>query len=479
MPNIKIGGKEFDADTVQKMFDAGLLSLGQKNDPASLTLGGSALHGPLQGNSSQFGLFSAPGVRPQRFSALARPNSFFRILNLRRSEYHNEIIEIVTGQTASAGTNATGFCGNPPTVGHLKTCAQTYTWGDYYVKTDLNAIALIGQRKNRADVPGQILNAGPRMNPIIPDLMYALDDTQSQLRYELYRIGVDMERTSEQVGIQGVAGTQNSTFIGWTTQFRGLDGLIRTGHTDSLAAGAPTCPAADSAVIAFNALITGTDSNGLDFVEALTSLYRGIKSRASQVGMGETVHVLVMHEWLFSIATEIWACNYSTVACDGTAAAPNNRDGEAIQRRRIEMYNGKFLWINGEPVPVVFSEGIPNPPTANNIYNSDIYIVPVEWMGTPLINLEYFPMDNQYAMEYAGAVTPNKVKTLNNGLYLMGYRDTGLCMEYHFQARMRMILETPFLAGRLDDVRYTFTDPTRQAIPGASAYVDGGVTMRL
>ena len=479
MANIQIGGKSFDADTVQKMVDAGLLNLGQKNDPASTTLAGSSLHGPLQGNSSQYGLFSAPGVRPERFSALTRPNSFFSILNLRRSEYHNEILEIVTGQTASSGTNATTFCGNPPVVGHLKTCAQTYTWGDYFVKTDLNALALIGQRKNRADVPGRILNAGPRANPIVPEIMYSLDDTQSQLRYELFRIGVDLERTAEQVGIVGVAGTQNSTYIGWMTQFKGLDGLIKTGHTDSLAAGNPTCPAVDSAVMSFNALITGTEANGLDFVEALTALVRGVKSRARQVGMEDTNHVLVMHEWLFSIATEIWACNYSTVACDGTAAAPNNRDGEAIQRRRIEMYNGRFLWVNGEPIPVVFSEGIPNPPVSNNTYNSDIYFVPTDWMGTPLLTLEYYPMDNSYTTEYASAVTPNKARTLNNGMYLMGYRDTGLCMEYHFQARMRLILETPFLAGRLDDVRYTFLDPTRQATPGFSAYADGGVTMRI
>jgi hypothetical protein len=66
---------------------------------------------------------------------------------------------------------------------------------------------------------------------------------------------------------------------------------------------------------------------------------------------------------------------------------------------------------------------------------------------------------------------------MNNGMFLVGSRSTGLCKEYHFQARMRLILETPFLAGRLDDIRFTFRAPIRNSDPADTYYyADGGRT---
>lgn len=92
--------------------------------------------------------------------------------------------------------------------------------------------------------------------------------------------------------------------------------------------------------------------------------------------------------------------------------------------------------------------------------------------------MEYYPMDNQYTTEYMNNFGLQTVGTLNNGLFLVGKRDTGLCLEWHFQARMRLILEVPFLAARIDDVQYSFYEPIREAIPGSSRFVNGGVSYR-
>src|SRR5260221_112102 len=107
---INIQGKNYEDHELAVLAKAGVLQIGQKNDPASATLTGQALQGPFQGSSSQFGLFSYPGVRPDRFSAMARPDSWWNVIPLVRSEYHNEILEIMTGQLAGTGNNATGFC---------------------------------------------------------------------------------------------------------------------------------------------------------------------------------------------------------------------------------------------------------------------------------------------------------------------------------------------------------------------------------
>jgi len=88
-------------------------------------------------------------------------------------------------------------------------------------------------------------------------------------------------------------------------------------------------------------------------------------------------------------------------------------------------------------------------------------------------------MSNGYISEFANSFGLDDVAVMNNGLFLVGKRSTGLCIEYHVQARMRLILDAPFLSGRVDDVIYTLIDPIRDAMPGTSFYANGGVTRRL
>ena len=108
-----------------------------------------------------------------------------------------------------------------------------------------------------------------------------------------------------------------------------------------------------------------------------------------------------------------------------------------------------------------------------------MYIVPVSWAGVPLLRLQYFNMDNQYTSEFINFMGNTNVKTINNGMFLVGQRDTGLCLEYHFQSRMRLILDTPWLAARIDDISFSYVNvATRTALPGTSLYTDGGVSYR-
>lgn len=477
---IKIKDKEYNEDELAVLSKAGVLEIAQKNDPASTSLTATpALHGPLQGNDAQFGIFTDEGVRPQRFSAFTRPLSWLDIVNVNRSDYTNEILEIVTGQlSAGSVTNATGFCGNPPVAKGLKVCQQTYTFGDLYVKTNLNAVPLVGQRKNRADIPANILNnVGPN-NPFIPDILTRMTDTRSQLGYELYILGNEVERSTETVSIQGTAGSDNSRF-GWFNEYAGLSGLIKDGYTD--AKSGVTCPAADSLIESFNALITGTHSDGSSrtFLDTFMETTFALKDIAQGVGMETTQWAIVMRKELFRNVVFQLADNYNFYQVTGGQYEERNLDAREVQALRREMMTRQYLLDSyGMPWPVVFSEGLTNPPVANNTYVSDMLFVPVSWNGTPLLRLEYFPMDNDYAQEFATFVGTNEVQTMNNGMYIVGKRSTGLCMEYHMAARMRLILETPFLAGRIDDIRYTYYAKTRQAIPGSSLYVDGGVSAR-
>lgn len=481
---IQFGGKSYTMPELKVLEKAGALQTAFKNDPASTTVTGQPLQGVSAANAAQYGLFSAPGVRPERFSALNRPLSMARLLieqgAFTKSEYFNELLEIMTGQTAESGTNATDFCGNPPEPGVLKVMGMNFRFGKLYAKTRLNSVPQIGFLRSRADVPGQILNAGPTANPLIPDIMYQLTDTRSILQGELFKLGVAIERQLELVLIQG-NNTLSSTNAhwGWIQEFTGLDSLIKTGYTDTVTSQA--APAADSIVETFANIVSGTQaSSGRNIVQMHSDIYYALKQRAARVGMDATEFVIVMRAEYFRALTDVYACSYAISRCtNGVVGSPQIIDQTTINNLRLEMLNGQYLLIEGVQVPVVFSDGMLFSQTAATQWTTSEYFVPVSWAGRPLIRIEYFPMDNPYAAEYGSWIGADKYRILNNGLYRVGYRSTGQCDEFHFTAQMRLILETPFLAARIDSIQFNYLAQTRSAYSGETAqFANGGVTYR-
>jgi hypothetical protein len=460
-----------------------------KNNPASTSLVSTpALQGPLQGNPSLGGLFSAPGVRPDRYSAFPRVRSFAKLLTPQPSDIYNEILSIVTGATDGSGNNASDFCGTAPIAGALKQCEQQLQYGKWFSKTNINSINDIGYLRNRADVPGQILNGGPAANPLIPDIMYKLVDTRSQLQYELYLQGTMIERSLERAlilgnpsnsnsGTPGAAGQNQRGFI---KEFKGIDLQIKTGYADTSGV---LCPAADSIVVNFasaniGATIAGGD--GRTITTAISDVWYALKDRATQVGMDGIEYAIVMRKEMFRALTDIYANTYATTRFQSntySAGLPLIQDATRTNDLRVEMLNGQYLIIEGEIVPVVFSDGIPLDPTggANN-YKADMYFVPLSWAGRPLLRLEFFNLGNQYIEEWTGFLNPQRRRVINNGFYAMGYNSVSMCDEYLFASVMRLILETPFLAARIDDVEFSYLAATRDPYPGTSMYVDGGIS---
>lgn len=468
-------------DILKEFNEAGLLT-SYKNDPASSSLLSTpALQGPLQGNPALGGLFSAPGVRPDRFSALPRVRTLASLLRPQSSDIYNEILSIVTGATAGSGSNPSSYCGDAPLAGALKQCEQQYKYGKYYSRTNLNSVNDIGYLRNRADIPGVILNSAPEDNPLIPDIMWRITDTRSQLQYELFMQGVQLERALEPVMILGDPSKNNTqTEIGFISEFKGLDLQIKTGYTDTSGV---TCPAADSIVINFaGATIGGTigGGDGRTITTTISDLWYAIQDRAQQVGMAEGLELaFVMRKEEFRVLTDYYANTYATSrfqASTLTAGSPVIQIATEANDIRLEMLRGQYLLVEGIPVPVIFSDGIPLEGQGNNVYQADMYLVPIAWKGLRLLKFEYFNLGNQYITEWNGFINPDKRRVLNNGFYAMGYQSTGFCDQFLFASTMRLILETPFLAGRIDNVNFTYLAQTRNAIPGQSLYVNGGTS---
>lgn len=452
-----------------------------KNNPASLVMTNTpALQGPLPGsNGTLGGLFSAPGVRPDRFSALPRVRTMSSLLRPMPNDIYNEILSIVTGATASTGSNPTDYCGTPPQPGALKQCEQQFKYGNYYMKSALQSINDIGYLRNRADVPGQILNSAPEDYPLIPDIMWRIVDTRSVAQYAFYLQGIALERSLEPVLILGDSTKANTTTtLGWIKEFKGLDLQIKTGYTDTSGV---TCPAADSQVIGFNTSITGTigGGDGRTITQAISDLWYAAQDRAHQVGMDGVQFAFLMRKEMFRVLTDVYANTYATSrfqAASLTAGTPLIQEAMATNDLRLEMLQGQYLLVEGMPVPVVFSEGIPLEGQGANSYLADLYLVPISWAGRPLLRMEYFNLNNNYITEWVGTIAPDRRRVLNNGLFAMGYNAQNFCDELLFASVMRLILETPFLAGRIDNIIFTYLASTRNAIPSESLYVNGGLS---
>ncbi len=473
-------GIEFSAEQLKFLSEIGALQTAQKNDPSSSTPTAS---GTFQGqsftNSGQYGIFSNPGVRPDRFSALQRPRSMASLLRPTKSDYGNEIVSIMTGQTAGVANAQTDWCAPGALAGVLKACQQTYAFGNMKMATRIVPIQEVGILRNRADIPGEILNMPPRENPFIPDRMWQLTDTRSQLQYELFTLGNQIARSFETELFRGVAGT-NTSIIGWWKDFAGIDSLVKTGYVDSITGVA--CPAADSIVISWNADV-GATVNGANVVQSFADQYYAVNDTARQVGMDGVQFAFVMRIEQFRALTEVWSCQYLTYRCQSTnAGQPIQITGDETNRLRLEMQNGQYLLIDGQPVPVIFSDGIQlerlgaaNP----NILRSDAYLLPISWNGRPLIRPEYHDMGNAYAREFSSIIYPS-AEFLNDGMYVMGKREAGGCVELEISMKMRVFLETPFLAVRFDDMSYAYGAQTRVADPATTwLYKNGGVTYRL
>lgn len=479
MQPIKIGGKEYTLDEIRVLEKAGVLNVGAKHDTSSTTPSAQALNGPFPGNAAQWGVFSGAGVRPGSFSTLARVESLLRFVPFVRSVNYNELIEIMTGVTEGSGNNSTSSCGTAPKAGDFKVMRQSSNFGIIHEGTKVDDITQAGMRRDYADVDRELYNLSAGDMPLLPQVpgIDGVNVASSRLRASMFTLGVDIERNAGRVVWSGSAGTEDNTYRGVARQWAGIESLVKTGYTDSVTG--IVAPAADSVVRSFNALITGNDANSRNFVTGLTDLVYSLVARAEDLQIPGMVWALSMRRDLFREAAKQIAADLPTYTSAGSSTAPMNRDANMVQQNFVDMFNNNYLTVDGQNIRVVVDNTIPRETLANNRYKSDIFMLPLSGLGRPLMYAQYFDMGNPVAEELANAFgIEGESRVINNGLYRVFRRVTKGCVEFDVFARLRMILEAPFLAGRLDDVWYDSYIQDRQAVPGFSGYANGGVTYR-
>lgn len=434
------------------------------------------------------GLFSYPGLEPDIVNAMVMPRlGLIDALPSRTSIYDEPLYGIMTGVTATSGSEPSGVCDDPPTSGLMKLCTHAFYWGRMSRMTRVFDIDRAGRFINRSDFNDLNLLGNPNgenfFNPQQPGNASPDLAVRSELAKALFEFSVAWGR--DFAGIIYTGNPTNNTAGGGYKEPFGLDILINDGYRDAETGVA--CPAADSIVQDFGSVDISSDS--LAFVLQITNIYRNLRYNASRMGLNPASWALVMPWALFYQVTEVWPCAYSTYRC--TVLGENNRgviDIMAQNAMRDDMRGdiftetGQYLLIDGQRVPVILDDGVAETVLPGASFTSTIYFVPLRYLGNrPATFLEYVNYDGPMgAMDMARALAPQgSFYTTNSGRFMWHLKPpTNFCVQMLAKTEWRVILETPQIAAVLQNVKYTPVAHQRSPFTNSSYYQDGGGTDR-
>lgn len=423
---------------------------------------------PLHGAA---GIFSTPGLERDIITAHMRPYGIGSSLPLIPSVDEDPRFGSLTGYTAVSGSEVTYACEDAPS-GYVKGCNLTARFGLIRRDTQTIDIDKVMLRMNRGDftdlvLRGQVLGLS-KLEPGGLNQGQILDVVTMS---EMVNTAVQAERVLGHQIWQGVTTVVN--------EFPGLDVQIATGQKD--ADTGTTCPALDSDVKDYNYALVGSS-----IVEYLGTLEWYLNNNARGMGLDPVKWVVVMNPNLWFELTAVWPCAYNTNKCTSAVTANSTVfiDGRENVAERDAMRNGMYIDINGTRYPVILDTGIyektniTNAQVPRGSYASTIYFVPLTITGG-------FPVLYRQYVDYRRAEPDRSLlKGLeeffwtDDGVYSWAITNEKWCYKLHLKTEQRIILRTPQLAGRIDNVRYAPLQHLRDSDPSSSYFKDGGVSLR-
>lgn len=430
----------------------------------------------LPNYSGPGGMFGVLGLNQQVISTAVQPLSVADKIPVRQATDITPQFPYLTGFiNDNPDTPPDGPCDDPPDVGHGKSCIQSATFGNYSYQTRVLDIRQPGRTINRGEFRDLVLvnppfeSGGSILHPDMPGFQ-GLDN---EVFFRMTELGIEFQRKLSHQFWEG--NPVNSTNGGYA-EFPGLNILIGTGKIDFQTA--TPCPSLDSLMIDFHG--AQVDFNGGDnLVNVLSYMMRYLKTLADRTKLSEVRHVLAMREQLFHEITAIWPCAYMTYRCQ-----PRVTDGTITQMispsdqiaMRDAMRNGRYLIIDGIQFNVEFDDAIPADAAGGGCFDSDIYILPLTIRNGTIASLywEHMPYD-QTAIVTARDMRVGQYFFTDGGRFLWHVPPpNNLCVQLRAWIEPRVILRTPHLAARLQNVRYCPLINPREPYPDDDYFVNGG-----
>lgn len=456
-----------------------MFAYGEKHDSAGTPITTGYSHGPG-------GLLTFPGVDPDVFNAAMGPMSMLGQLPSMPSLETNPTYFTITGTGSDTGSEPAGVCDDAPVAGLMRGCLVTSVFGRYERATPELELNRLGQRNDRADpldlrivnspIGGQIGGGGfpflsGAQNPATP-----LDVLTNEVSRKFWERNVSLYRLlAKQLWI----GTPvNNNAGGGYKEATGFQLLVNTGYKDAETGAA--CKNMDSWVGNFS--YARIDLNGANIVAAVVNMVHQLRNRAIRTGLDPVRWVLAMRSQLFYELTAVWPCSYLTARCQLPAAGNTQFvDAQEVIRFRDEMRTGSYLLIDGIRFDVVLDDGIPEYNNGNQVgvtpgcYASDIYMIPMSVVGGRAVTyLEYFQYSNPSLQDALGNMVLGRIE----GAFLTWVRQHNNCVQWQTKIEPRLVMRTPFLAGRLRNVAYCPVEHEQDVFPTDPYFVLDGKTSR-
>lgn len=434
------------------------------------------------------GLFSSPAMDNRLISAMSLPrNGIQSILPLYPSRFAYPLFGIITGVTATTGSEPTGPCDDFPVAGLMKLCTQSALFGRQGRQTRVFELDRMGLLDDRGEHMDFRLLGGPDVSspntPTIPGMRGASAALNAEIEKALFELAVAWQRDFARDIWTG--NPTNNTSGGGRKYSRGFDLLINTGYRDAETGIA--CPAADSIVRSFGN--RGIESNGATLVREITNIHRNLRYIARSTGLDPVKFAIAMRWSAFYELTEVWPCAYLTYRCTNLATGNTAfvDSAEAIRMRddmRGDIFNqtGQYLLIDGERVQVVIDDGITEDGIGAGTFRSAIYWIPLTVLGgTPVTYMEYLDYSGANgAMAAAEAFGYGaQYRVSDNGRFLWHTKPpTNYCVQIMAKSETRLVMRAPHLAARLTGIQYTPVQHEREPFTNSTYFVNGGKTDR-
>lgn len=472
-----------DYDKLAQATLKGLLGNGQAASFKAVSSTPTTIYGHGPG-----GLFASMGLSRPLFSAMLLPRLGLQSrLAVRPTVETNPLFGIITGMTATTGTEPTGVCDDPPVAGTTKLCTHSFVFGRQSRMSRVFDLDRAGKVINRGEFTDFMIYGNPMAgsgdNPNQPTIpgMTPGSLAQNEIAKALWELGVSWSRDFAAEIYTG--NPTNNTAGGGRKYAYGLDVLINTGYRDAETGVA--CPAADSVVYSFGSQDIKTNPAGI--VRLISYTYRNLKFIARKTNLEPVKWVIAMPFGMFYELTEAWPISYATYRESGIVGTGSTQfvDSSYIEKLRDEMrgdmynYTGQFLLIDGQRVEVVIDDAIAETQSGAS-WTADMYFVPLTVLGgQPVTYQEYFDYDTPNgAIEMARLFAPgDSYYTSDGGRFLWHKKPpTNFCVQLLAKTETRLLLLTPFLAARITDVKYTPVEHERSWDPTSDYFYDGGKT---
>jgi len=429
------------------------------------------------------GLFSSQGVERDVLSTVVRPFGIAEELPVFPTTDQNPLFAAITGVSDDIGSETATPCGDPPT-GYMKAANLSAQFGYVVRGTETIDINEVAMRINRGDFRDLRFAAGfpgmDKLNPVNPRSMSANQLLDVMTVSEMFQTGIRMERVLAKQMWQG--SPANNNVGGGYKEFPGLAKQIATGQKDWETG--TLAPALDSDVKDFT--YENADGSGSkNLVTYVSEMEHFLYTLARKTGMLPMEMVIAMRPDLWQIVSSVWPIQYNTtyqaILSTGAQVVVDGRQNVAD---RDAMRSNMTLAVNGRVLKVIVDDGIEEdtPLTDQNLsageYSSSIFFIPLRGAGKNLTFIEH--MDYR-ATDIDSAILGGG-KTFywtDNGRWMWNWDNTGgWCYQGKVKTEMRVVLLTPQLAGRIDNVKYTPLQHSRDYDPDSPYFVNGGVSFR-